>query len=196
MPSEVLTARRYYQPWLDAQSLIDVADGRSKGLTYQGYQPQTSRDKALTAFAQLATLRLQVKRAMVSLIDSSRQYILAEATRTLSLFSHTADEGDEMWLGHAIISRADAVCHYTFGSTYSAADKNGESYVSNACIIPDCREDPRVCNRDYVTSEPGVRFYAGVPITTKAGFRIGVFAVSGPHSSSRCNQSASNNTAV
>lgn len=27
-------------------------------------------------------------------------------------------------------------------------------------------------------SEPGVRFYAGVPITTKAGYRIGVFAVS------------------
>jgi hypothetical protein len=102
---------RYYRPWLDAQSLVNAADGSgSKGLTYDGYQPQSGRDRALTAFAQLAALRLDTRRAMVSLIDSNRQYILAEATRTVSLFSPSAEHpGDEVW------SVAAQNCHYNCG---------------------------------------------------------------------------------
>jgi len=45
-------------------------------------------------------------------------------------------------------------------------------------VIPDCRLDPRFAERDYVRGEPGVRFYAGVPIVTRSGHRIGVYAVS------------------
>ncbi|KAH7119644.1 hypothetical protein B0J11DRAFT_534236 [Dendryphion nanum] len=172
--------QRYYQPWLDAQNLIGSADGRGKGLTYEGYQPEISRDKALTAFAQLAALRLNVRRGMVSLIDSNRQYILAEGTKTLSMLPHRADVDDnEMWLGNTIIARYDAVCHHTFTSTYTALEGNGtDTYTTEALVIRDCREDPRFADRDYVKGEPGVRFYAGVPITTKAGYTIGVYAVS------------------
>ncbi|RYP77668.1 hypothetical protein DL771_001036 [Monosporascus sp. 5C6A] len=171
--------RRYYQPWLDAQNIVRSADGRGKPLTYEGYRPQNCRDKTLTAFAQLATLRLNVRRCMVSLIDSSRQYILAEATRTLSLYSNEADRPeDEIWLGNTIIARYDAVCHYTLGSTYTAKEENGGTYKTECLVIPDCRQDPRLADRDYVQGEPGVRFYAGVPIVTKAGYHIGVYAVS------------------
>ncbi|KAJ4369795.1 hypothetical protein N0V83_005559 [Neocucurbitaria cava] len=171
---------RYYRPWLDAQSLVDAADGSgSKGLTYAGYRPQTSRDRSLTAFAQLAALRLDARRAMVSLIDSHRQYILAEATRTLSLFSPTAESPeDEVWLGNAILNRADAVCFHTFKSTYTAKEDNGETYTAECMVVPDCRLDPRFADKDYVRGEPGVRFYVGVPIITRAGHRIGVYAVS------------------
>ncbi|CAI6338945.1 unnamed protein product [Periconia digitata] len=171
--------QRYYHPWLDAQNLVNQADGRAKGLTYEGFKPRTSADKSLTAFAQLATLRLNVRRAMVSLIDSNKQYILAEATQTLSLQTQSAErKEDEVWLGHSVIARNDAVCHHAFNSIYTAREENGEEYVANALIIPDCREDSRFCTRDYVVAEPGVRFYAGVPITTKNGHRIGVYAVS------------------
>lgn len=145
---------------------------------YRGYRPNASVDKSLTAFAQLIVLRLDVKRAMVSLIDSNRQYILAEATRSLSLSTQSTASGDDLWLGHAIIARNEAVCHHTFGSKYTAVDDKGDSYTADALIIPDCRLDARVSDKDYVTSEPGVRFYAGVPITTRNGYRIGVFAVS------------------
>ncbi|KAF2855061.1 sensor histidine kinase-like protein/response regulator [Plenodomus tracheiphilus IPT5] len=169
----------YYRPWLDAQSLVD-ADGSGKnGLTYAGYRPDAGRDRSLTAFAQLATLRLDARRAMVSLIDSNRQYILAEATRTLSLFTPTAENpDDEVWLGTAILNRTDAVCHNTFNSTYTAKEDNGGTYTAEAMVIPDCRLDPRFADKDYVKGEPGVRFYAGVPIITKAGHRIGVYAIS------------------
>ncbi|CAO2648430.1 Nn.00g076970.m01.CDS01 [Neocucurbitaria sp. VM-36] len=171
---------RYYRPWLDAQSLVDAADGSgSKGLTYAGYHPQTSRDRSLTAFAQLAALRLDARRAMVSLIDSHRQYILAEATRTLSLFSPTAElPEDEIWLGNAILNKADAVCYHTFKSVYTAKEDNGDPFTAECMVVPDCRLDPRFSDKDYVKGEPGVRFYAGVPIITRAGHRIGVYAVS------------------
>ncbi|KAF1844721.1 sensor histidine kinase-like protein/response regulator [Cucurbitaria berberidis CBS 394.84] len=169
---------RYYRPWLDAQTLLDAAGG-SKSLTYAGYRPQTSKDRSLTAFAQLAALRLDARRAMVSLIDSHRQYILAEATRTLSLFSPTAElPEDQVWLGNAILNKADAICFHTFKSTYTAKEDNGETLTAECMVVPDCRSDPRFSDKDYVKSEPGIRFYAGVPIITRAGHRIGVYAVS------------------
>jgi GAF domain-containing protein len=175
---------RYYRPWIDAQSLVGTADGTGtslgvKGLNDAGYQPQTSRDRSLTAFAQLATLRLDTRRAMVSLIDSSQQYILAEATRTLSLFSPNAEKAeDDVWLGNAILNKTDAICYHTFSATYTAKEENGDTVEAECMVIPDCRLDARFKDRDYVKGEPGVRFYAGVPIVTKAGHRIGVYAVS------------------
>ena len=168
-----------YRPWLDAQSLVDADGSGSKGLTYEGYRPQAGRDRSLTAFAQLAALRLDTRRCMVSLIDSHRQYILAEATRTVSLFSPSAERPeDEVWLGNAILNKFDAVCHHTFASTYIANEENGDTVEGECMVIPDCRLDPRFADRDYVKGEPGVRFYAGVPIITRAGHRIGVYAVS------------------
>ncbi|XPS68021.1 hypothetical protein M3J09_000318 [Ascochyta lentis] len=172
--------QRYYRPWLDAQSLVDSTVGiGEKGLTRAGYQPEASRDKSLTAFAQLAAFRLNVRRCMVSLIDSNRQYILAEATKTVSLFSPQAEQPeDDVWLGNAVLNKTDAVCYHTFSSTYTAKEENGEAMTAECMVIPDCRLDPRFADKDYVKSEPGVRFYAGVPIITRAGHRIGVYAVS------------------
>jgi signal transduction histidine kinase len=116
---------------------------------------------------------------MVSLIDSNRQYILAEATRTLSLFSPTAEKPeDQVWLGNAILNKTDAVCYHTFSSTYTATEEDGTTIQAECLVIPDCRLDARFADKDYVKGEPGVRFYAGVPIMTKAGYRIGVYAVS------------------
>jgi signal transduction histidine kinase/GAF domain-containing protein len=179
-PCSDLSLHRYYRPWLDAQSLENASDGIGhKGLHYEGYRPQAGRDRSLTAFAQLAALRLDTRRAMVSLIDSHRQYILAEATRTVSLFSPAAEHPeDEVWLGNAILNKVDAVCYHTFTSTYTAKEENGDTYEAECMVIPDCRLDSRFAERDYVRGEPGVRFYAGVPIVTRAGHRIGVYAVS------------------
>jgi signal transduction histidine kinase len=116
---------------------------------------------------------------MVSLIDSNRQYILAEATRTVSLFAPAVERPeDEIWLGNAILNKFDAVCHHTFTSKYSAKEETGETFEAECMVIPDCRLDPRFADRDYVKGEPGVRFYAGVPIITRTGHRIGVYAVS------------------
>ena len=177
---------RYYQPWLDAQnSARSETEGRGDALTHhkrEEHKARGSRDRALTAFAQLATLRLDVERAMISLIDADRQYVLAEATKTFSLYSYPTDRPeDEVWLSNATISKDDAVCHHVFNSTYITREESGEEYTADCLVVADCREDPHFANKDYVKGEPGVRFYAGAPIVTKAGYHIGVYAVSGTY---------------
>jgi hypothetical protein len=89
-PQREREVQRYLQSWRVAQGsslnvALNVDSIAAADLHGNGYQPRVSSDKALTAFAQLAVLRLNVKRAMVSLIDADTQTILAEATRNLRL---------------------------------------------------------------------------------------------------------------
>ena len=174
---------RIYQPWLSAHgSSLNVANHveslAQDDLQEQGYEARSSRDKALTAYAQLVALRLDVKRCMISLIDSSNQYILAEATRTVSIASSRAAEDDELWLGTAVLSRPDAVCEHCLINTCTAVDECGATLTAKGLIVSDCRLDERFKDRPYVLSEPGVRFYAGVPIYSRNGYMIGACAVS------------------
>ena len=174
---------RIYQPWLSAHgSSLNVANHieslAQDDLDEQGYQARSSRDKALTAFAQLVALRLDVRRCMISLIDSSNQYILAEATRTVSIASSRAAEDDELWLGSAVLSRPDAICEHALTNTCTAVDDSGATLTARGLVIPDCRLDERFKDRPYVVSDPGIRFYAGVPIYSRNGYMIGAVAVS------------------
>lgn len=174
---------RIYQPWLSAHgSSLNVASHvdslAQDDLLEHGYQARTSRDKALTAFAQLVALRLDVRRCMISLIDPTNQYILAEATRTVSIASSRTAEDDELWLGSAILSRPDAVCEHCLINSCTAVDDSGATLTAKGLIVPDCRLDDRFKDRPYVLSEPGVRFYAGVPIYSRNGYMIGACAVS------------------
>ncbi|KAK2017053.1 hsp90-like protein [Colletotrichum eremochloae] len=192
--------QRYLQSWQVAQGsslnvALNVDSLAAPDLHGNGYKPKPSPDKALTAFAQLAVLRLNVRRAMVSLIDSATQTILAEATRAVQLgdLDDLQDRqsdglnGDEdrssspsadLWLGATILSRPDAVCEHSLVNTCTGLDHRGKPYTATGLIVNDCRLDSRFCNRPYVLSEPGVRFYAGVPIISRSGHKIGSFAVS------------------
>ncbi|KAF4956083.1 hypothetical protein FGADI_4108 [Fusarium gaditjirri] len=192
--------QNYFQSWQIAQgSSLKVARSvdciNAPSQVNDAHAPQPSSDKALSAFAQLAVFRLNVKRAMVSLIDSSYQYILAEATRNLRLGSledepgakKTADDNkdpgiaeynSELWLGTSILSRPEAVCEHCLHNTCIGGDPDGKTYSASGLIVPDCRLDDRFKSRVYVQSEPGVRFYAGVPIFSRKGYKIGAYAVS------------------
>ncbi|KAK1997406.1 hsp90-like protein [Colletotrichum falcatum] len=192
--------QRYLQSWQVAQGsslnvALNVDSLAAPDLHGNGFKPKASPDKALTAFAQLAVLRLNVRRAMVSLIDSATQTILAESTRHNQLgdldelqdhqsdglntdHDRTAGPSTDLWLGAAILSRPDAVCEHSLVNTCTGLDHRGKPYTATGLIVNDCRLDPRFCNRPYVLSEPGVRFYAGVPIISRTGHKIGSFAVS------------------
>ncbi|KLO80793.1 histidine kinase [Fusarium fujikuroi] len=189
----------YFQSWQIAQgSSLKVARSvdsiSAPSQINDAHTPQPSSDKALSAFAQLAVFRLNVKRCMVSLIDSSNQYILAEATRNLRLGSleeepganTTGDKKDskiaeynsDLWLGTSILSRPEAVCEHCLHNTCTGRDPDGKTYTTSGLIVPDCRLDDRFKSRVYVQSEPGVRFYAGVPIFSRKGYKVGAYAVS------------------
>lgn len=142
------------------------------------YRPRSSRDKALTAFAQLGCLRLHAKRGIVTLLDAKTQYIIAEATQSLSLLSdsHHAT-GDELWFGNAFIRRESGVSGAAlFPDTYTAHGPDGYTYSAPALVIADITKHEKYKDRGYAGN--GVSFYCGVPITTKQGYVIGVYTVS------------------
>ncbi|KAI1454601.1 hypothetical protein F4805DRAFT_460543 [Annulohypoxylon moriforme] len=171
-----LDVNKYHQPWLDSRKLKQVPANTGPDETRS---VQCSHDTTLTALAQLAALRLNVKRGMVSLIDSNTQIILAEATQTVSLVDERRHApGDHIWLGNVSLPRQDCMDEHAFGATTKFKDKEGQEVDVSVFVVNDTLEDDRFKLRPYVTSGASVRFYAGVPIVTKQGYAIGVYAVS------------------
>lgn len=143
------------------------------------HRPMQSSDKALTAFCQLAAIRLKMRRAMIFFFDSTHAYILAEATRTLSLNDDAVfdDDEDALWLGTTKIPRGFSVCEHTVNLPSNAGTNANDQDSHIIHIINNLTEDTRFCNRPYVVGGPRARFYAGVPITTPKGLKIGAFCV-------------------
>lgn len=57
-------------------------------------------DAALAAFAQLCALRLNARRVLITLLSSSVEYVLSEASRTTSLqYDSFEDPKDFLWIG-------------------------------------------------------------------------------------------------
>ncbi|KAK8182486.1 hypothetical protein BC567DRAFT_158291 [Phyllosticta citribraziliensis] len=145
-----------------------------------GFSPVSCKDTTLTAFAQLGALRLDVNRGMISLIDGGYQYILAEATRSLSLIPE--DERppqDDLWLGSVIIPRRSGVCEHVLSLGDLVSGTNHPADDVPAIVINDLARDKRFSGRSYVSGSPGVRFYAGVPLRSPWGSIIGAYCVFG-----------------
>ncbi|KAK7517748.1 uncharacterized protein IWZ02DRAFT_416709 [Phyllosticta citriasiana] len=145
-----------------------------------GFSPVSCKDTTLTAFAQLGALRLDVNRGMISLIDGRYQYILAEATRTLSLIPEDEQPPqDDLWLGSIIIPRRSGVCEHVLSLGDLVSGANNPANDVPAIVINDLASDQRFSGRSYVSGSPGVRFYAGVPLRSPWGSIIGAYCVFG-----------------
>lgn len=69
-------------------------------------------------------------------------------------------------LAAATVSRSDSFCSHTIMS-------------NEVMVVLDAAEDARFRRNPFVTSAPFVRFYAGAPLRTSAGFNIGALCVAG-----------------
>lgn len=68
-------------------------------------------NNTMTSFAQLAALRLNVERALICVLDRDTQYIIAEATKSVSLDNNDSTNAkDETWLGTQSNRRAWSLC--------------------------------------------------------------------------------------
>ena len=89
--------------------------------------PGTSKlkqDPTLTALAQLAAFRLGCERSFISLIDHENQFILAEATRSVSLQNPEKSlPGDELFVGAAKLPAAWGLCPDTLHVFTAEDDK-------------------------------------------------------------------------
>ncbi|KAG5997984.1 hypothetical protein E4U54_002272 [Claviceps lovelessii] len=146
-------------------------------------QLRSSPDAALTAFAQLAVLRLKTSRALISLFDASNQYVVAEATPDLGLQPECPAGDSLLWLSNTAIPRTYGVCDCVLTATLSPVDgaeiKDADETLP-VSVINDLASDPRFADRPFVKSNwSRCRFYAAVPIRTNHGVNIGVLCVVG-----------------
>ncbi|KAL1648447.1 hypothetical protein SLS58_002202 [Diplodia intermedia] len=142
--------------------------------------PAVARDATLTALAQLGPLRLQCDRAFVSLTDRSHQYIIAEATRSLSYFDLARHSNDPLYLGVAALDAA-----WSPDTIHVFTDPAGRSDICTPNVqadrsryrMCDFRADPHYATRSYVAAWPYARAYLEVPLRTSTGEVIGSYCV-------------------
>ncbi|CEJ60143.1 hypothetical protein PMG11_08728 [Penicillium brasilianum] len=136
-----------------------------------GHSPNVSRDTVLTVFAQLASLRLDASRAIISLFDRNTQYVVAEATPHLGLRSpKSGQRSDCLWRGVQRLPRENIpMCDNAMQMfTKEKADM---------FLVPDLKADPRFQSHESVTGPPYHRFYVSVPIESPDSYIIGSIAV-------------------
>ena len=147
-------------------------------------QARPSSDSALTAFAQLALLRLNAHRAFISLFDRRYQYVIAETTASHSLRSNSNKKSEEGLLlcGIAFPKHYGVSSHVLDVATQSLLSSPTEQRLSAwqapVTVIPDLRTDERFRGNRLVVENNDVCFYCGVPLRSPAGPLIGVLSIS------------------
>ncbi|RAL17396.1 hybrid sensor histidine kinase/response regulator [Aspergillus homomorphus CBS 101889] len=124
----------------------------------------------LTSFAQLAALRLDVERVLISVSDQDSQYIIAQAAQTSQGDLNLQDLGDGIWNGNASLSLDEwTMCKDTLDLPPSNREKKDYSFVE----VNDLSRDERYRDLPFVRGDPGFRFYAGTPLTAAKSINIG-----------------------
>ncbi|MFT3823477.1 MAG: GAF domain-containing sensor histidine kinase [Chitinophagaceae bacterium] len=85
--------------------------------------------------------------SLISLIDSNRQWLKAK-----SGIDATETERDVSFCSHTILQ-------------------------NDIFIVPDATCDERFFDNPYVTGDPEIRFYAGIPLVSTAGYKLGSLCV-------------------
>jgi len=150
--------------------------------------PAACHDTALAAFAQLAALRLGARRAFITILSSSTEYVLVEATKTMSLQSDfVANPKDEGWLGTSCFARSDGLNDFSLDEWRKARrlreiPGDDQHYYTQGTsahwhIISDLRHTPSVTQRAFFQRAPSPRFYFAIPLRVSEGTVIGSLSI-------------------
>ncbi len=107
----------------------------------------TAAERAFDDLARLASLICEAPMALVTLVDADRQWFKAR-----------------LGLEVAETSRDQSFCHHAI-------------LGSGLFVVADTHLDERFQANPLVTGDPHVRFYAGMPLETPEGYRLGTICV-------------------
>ncbi|MBW4651543.1 MAG: PAS domain S-box protein [Kaiparowitsia implicata GSE-PSE-MK54-09C] len=114
---------------------------------YQYQILDTATESAFDDLTQLAAQICDVPIALISLIDAERQWFKSKIGIDVS-----ETPRDVAFCNLVICDDATMIVH-------------------------DARDDARFCKNPFVTGDPHIRFYAGAPLKTPTGYRIGTLCV-------------------
>ncbi|HET9032368.1 MAG TPA: PAS domain S-box protein [Dokdonella sp.] len=108
----------------------------------------TAAEPAFDALTRTARLVTGAPIALISLVDENRQWFKSNQ----GLAEARETPRDLAFCAHAIL-------------------------VDDVMVVPDASRDPRFADNPLVTGKPGIRFYAGAPITLRDGLCMGTLCV-------------------
>ena len=107
----------------------------------------TPEEQGFNEIAGIASIIFDMPIALISLVDEARQYFKARVG-----LDATETPRDVAFCAHAILE-------------------------SKVMVVEDAREDKRFEGNALVTQDPRIRFYAGAPLITDAGNRLGTLCL-------------------
>ncbi len=108
----------------------------------------TAPEPAYDELVRLAACVGRTPIALITLVDAERQWFKAR-----------------LGINHCETAREQSICAHALLTP------------DQVLVVPDATQDPRFADNPAVTGDPGVRFYAGVPLLTPAGHALGTICV-------------------
>jgi GAF domain-containing protein len=131
------------------RSTADRREARRQSALDELRLEEGASNATIDAIVDFARRAFQADAAVFSIIDGDRQW-------------NQSRSGTDVYE----IPRVDSFCGHTI-------------MEDGALVVPDAANDPRFASNPAVLAEPAVRFYAGYPVETPSGERIGAMCVLG-----------------
>jgi hypothetical protein len=139
----------FYTAFQHIAHIEDLGYSPETHLIPSEYVPKPASDASLAAFCQLAAMRLQAARSLISLIDDKYQYILAEATPRTSLRADSAlNRNLDLGFGNVKLPRRWGICERVLDPANLIRDHDG------IVIINDLSKSEQHSKRTYVKDGP------------------------------------------
>ena len=125
----------------------------------------TAQEEEFESLTKEASEYFNVPIVAVSLVDLGRQWFKSQ----VGLGS--TRETPRAW------SFCDHVVRRKDGPPSSSQSSPNHPPVSEVLVVNDARLDERFCDNPLVTGELNIRFYAGAPIISPEGYKLGAFCI-------------------